>query len=56
MSEHQTLAPDAAEAPPEPPPYDPDPELVADVEGNYCAVRAFRKAAQAAHDRAQGLR
>lgn len=56
MSEHQTMAPDVDERGPEPPPFDPDPALVADVEGNYFALRAFRKAAQSAHDEAQALR
>ena len=43
--------PDAA-----PPPFDPDPALVADVENNPFAVRSFRKAAQEAHDAAERQR
>jgi hypothetical protein len=34
------------------PVFDPDPDLVADLEGNPFALRSFRKAAQKAHDAA----
>jgi len=43
-------APDAA------PPFDPDPDLVDDVEGNPFALRSFRRAAQQAHDAAERQR
>ena len=39
-----------------PPPFDPDPQLVDDLENNPFAVRAFRKNAQAAHDQAERQR
>lgn len=39
-----------------PPPFDPDPELVADVESNRFALRAFRKAASDAHEQAEAER
>jgi hypothetical protein len=39
-----------------PPPFDPDPALVADLEGNRFALRAFRKGAEAAHDAAEAER
>lgn len=48
----------AAGAPgPEPAPlFDPDPDLVADLESNPLALRSFRKAAQKAHDDAERQR
>jgi hypothetical protein len=48
-----TAEPTAGEAPP---PFDPDPALVADVENNRFALRSFRKAAQQAHDAAERQR
>lgn len=52
MSGDAAAAP-ALEAPiPEPPVFDPDPDLVADLEGNPLALRGFRKAARKAHDEA----
>ena len=36
--------------------FDPDPDLVADLEGNPFALRSFRKAAQKAHDAAERQR
>lgn len=37
------------------PPFDPDPELVADLEGNWFAVRAFREHAEQAEREARAL-
>jgi hypothetical protein len=39
-----------------PPPFDPDPALVGDLEGNRFALRAFRKGAETAHDAAEAER
>jgi hypothetical protein len=50
-----TTAP-AAPGPEGAPLFDPDPDLVADVESNPFALRSFRKAAQKAHDDAERQR
>ena len=39
-----------------PPPFDPDPGLVADRENNRFALRAFREGAKAEHARAEKQR
>lgn len=36
-----------------PPPFDPDPALVADLEGNAAALRDLRRTAQKEHEAAE---
>ena len=50
-----TTAP-GAPGPEAAPVFDPDPDLVADVENNPFAIRSFRKAAQKDHDDAERRR
>lgn len=50
-----TTAP-GAPGPESAPVFDPDPDLVADVENNRLALRSFRKAAQKDHDAAERQR
>jgi hypothetical protein len=52
MSE-QPATPVVSEGTNTPPPFDPDPALVADREGNRFALRAFRKGAKQAHEAAE---
>jgi hypothetical protein len=52
----QPAAAVVSEGPDSPPPFDPDPALVADREGNRFALRAFRRSAEQAHEAAEKQR
>jgi len=52
MSDNATVSSEQADRP-APPPFDPDPELIAHLEGNEFALKGYRRKAQELRDEAR---